>query len=141
MKENIASICRDKMTKLEPPKRWYEEMAISITEGGWLALNSRLQKDLEEDDVVQISIYASEDYKTLLICQEQVPVFTFGKTGRIKYPELAHLLEKKGYRIPARYVVEQSPNEKEWIARLQEVSEAPKLQQRRKRNGKKDVKL
>ena len=142
MRENMQNICKEKMIKLEPPKKWYEKRAISITEGGWLALNSRLQKDLQEgDETVQISIYASEDLKTLLICQEQTQAFSFGKTGRIKYLELAHSLEKRGYRIPARYIVERSSNEKEWIASLQEVSEAPKPQQGRKRNGKKDVKL
>ena len=49
------------------------------------------------------------------------------------------MLEKKGYAVPAKYIVEWNEKAQMWVGVLQEVTEAPQIQKRRKTNEKKKV--
>ena len=67
----------------------------------------------------------SEDYRTLAIRPGVQSGFSLPKTGTMKFHALRDILQNFGYAMPAWYFFEWDPEQKAWMGKLQEVSEAP----------------
>ena len=141
MRGSQVDINLSEMIKLEEPKKWYEKFMVSVSVRGEVTLNPQFKRKLqgEEQGRIGVNIYRSNDYKIIGIIEDKDSKFTFSENGRLKYAEWAQMLEKKGYAVPAKYIVEWNEKAQMWVGVLQEVTEAPQIQKRRKTNEKKKV--
>lgn len=130
------------MKHLTMPSKQGTEMAVSVTKSGEICLNGRLLQEIKKiiPDVV-VCVDYTEDSRAIMIRNAgKANDFRFGKNGRVKHKEFAGELEKMGYGIPARYVVQWEPEKEAWIGILQEVKNAPaygKISTNKKRTRKK----
>lgn len=79
----------------------------------------------KENENMWVDFRHSEDYRTLAIRPGIQSGFRLPKTGTMKFHALRDILQNFGYAMPAWYFFEWDPEQKAWMGRLQEVSEAP----------------
>lgn len=122
------------MKLIEPPRNRNEELYISITEKGDMAFNSRLCEKLFGDDKKRaVRVYITDDMKIIAVQYDPKSDFIIPRDKRKKYEEFARKLEKKGYNVPAKYIVEWNEHMNAWVGVLREVAEAPQLLKKRKK--------
>lgn len=139
---NYQDIDFSKMKHLKMPVKKGREMAVSVTKSREISLNGKLLQEIKKinsDAIVWVDY--TEDGRAIMIRNAgEDNDFRFGKTGRVKHKEFVGELEKLGYGIPARYLVEWDIEKEAWIGILQEVQSAPmprNISQNKKRTRKK----
>lgn len=130
------------MKHLKMPSKQGTEMAVSVTKSREICLNGKLLQEIKKvTPDAMVCVDYTEDGRAIIIRNaEKANDFRFGKNGRVKHKEFVGELEKLGYGIPARYVVEWNPEKEAWIGILQEVQSAPmprNISQSKKRTRKK----
>lgn len=99
-------------------------MTLSITEKGIINMNSVLCKNIKSmNPSMEMLFLHSPDYRKIALVNQssEENTFIFHKDGRIHHEEFMQKLCEKGYRIPAKYVVEWSPEDNAWLGILEEV--------------------
>ena len=133
MRGSQIDINLSEMIKLEEPKKWYEKFILSVSARGELTLNPQFKRKLQGEKMgrIGVNIYISNDYKIIGIIEDEDSKFTFSENGRLKYAAWTQMLEKKGYAVPAKYIVEWNEKAQMWVGILQEVAEVPQISKRR----------
>lgn len=124
---NYQDIDFSKMKHLKMPSKQGTEMAVSVTKSREISLNGKLLEKIRKmNPEALVCVDYTEDLRVIMIRNAgEDNDFRFGKNGRVKHKEFVGELEKLGYGIPARYVVEWDGEKEAWIGILQEVQNAP----------------
>lgn len=105
----------DEFFVLEPEKGKYVELKITISEKGEIRLNTRLQKEIDSND---IEIIFSKNYKIILLNPNTGKGHKFTKAGTTKNRECITMLRKLRIPFPITYVVEWSEHYQMWKGEL-----------------------
>lgn len=136
----IDITCLD-LIKLEKPKKRYDDMIISVTEKGKLCLNGKLRQEMQKrGGYSKVSIVVTQDSKIIGIKQDENSDFQFPKSGIVQHLQILCMLNKQGYNVPAKYIVEWNERGSMWVGVLQEVAEAPQIK-RKQRSEKKYIRV
>lgn len=138
MRGSEVEINLENMKAWTPSGRASDTMKISVCASGALGLGAELRKAMSEkmQDSCNMSIYATDDMKVLVLHPDAESDFRYPKSGRRMFRGYVNELKRKGYNIPAVYRVEWNEKAQSWVGILQEVAECPKLENRRRKNGK-----
>ena len=133
MRPSEVTIDLIKFNKLKAPVKHNNEMFLNINETRNVTLNGILFNTLKDaKGWVHIDIFASDDYKTIALISTENSTYVFNKSRSLKANEFAYELEKRGYPIPAKYLVEWTENANCYVGLLQIVAAAPKISRRKK---------
>lgn len=137
MRGSEINIDLSEMTELEGPVKWYDRLILSVTARGEVVLNAKFRQALqgEKEGKIGVNIFVTNDWKIIGIVQDGDPKILFSERGHLKYMAWTQMLDKKGYALPAKYIIEWNEKAQMWVGVLQEVAEAPKVQRKRKVNG------
>ena len=107
MNKNTQIIDFQKMHKLKTPPSRYSELSVSISEKGMLTISSSLFNKMEKfDNKVIADFYLTPDMKTLAIKSSADANFKFPKSRRLQCNELLYMLDRSGFSIPVKYIVD-----------------------------------
>ena len=122
-----------KMQLIERPKKWYEELKITVTEKGSMIFSSVFTRKLfETQETRGILIYRTEDMKIIAVKADADSDFVIPNDRRINFTEFAEEMKRKGYGFPGKYSIEWNEHMNAWVGVLDEVAEAPQLSKKRK---------
>ena len=98
---------------------------IKVNLDGSIYINSFLRKSIEKTNLSKVmDIRHSDDYKTVMMKDDEKGNLCCPGSGRMKYREWKEALQKLGYLLPAIYFFEWNSEEQIWKGELQEVVEA-----------------
>ena len=133
MRPSEITIDLSKFNKLKAPVKHNNEMFLNINETRNITLNSILFNTLKNaKDWVHIDIFASDDFKTIALIPSENSSYVFNKSRSLRANEFAYELEKRGYPILAKYLIEWNEKANCYVGLLQIVAAAPKISRRKK---------
>ncbi len=103
---------------LEPENR-RKQYAVNVLESGKINLNGYLNESLQ-DRKVQVCI-SKDGNIMLLIPNASEKTYVFPKSGSVKNEEIVHILRKKRFQFPVRYVFKWDDMQKLWIGKTEKV--------------------
>lgn len=102
------------------PEQKVSPMCIYIHEDGILALNGKLNNEIESR---QIEIRVHSDGRKIALIPDGENCHKFTKSGRTKNLDLVKLLRKKRINVPATFEMEQEKSSGIWIGEIQKNTE------------------